>query len=129
MLFKRFKARRRITAILRNQNGKCITYKEIESWWSVLSDLVNDLSILFGTESEIVVMNVNSDSSIMFKKEVKGLLEYVNLDNEFGKYVAVFSSDGKLLDYYVVFAQNVLNTNTDFDNEVNKNNGIIRIKR
>lgn len=129
MLFKRFKARRRITAILRNQNGKCITYKEIESWWSVLSDLVNDLSILFGTESEIVVMNVNSDSSIMFKKEVKGLLEYVNLDNEFGKYVAIFSSDGKLLDYYVVFAQNVLNTNTDFDNEVNKNNGIIRIKR
>ena len=65
----------------------------------------------------------------MFKKEVKGLLDYVNNDNEFGKYVAVFSSDGKLLDYYVVFAQNVLNTNTDFDNEVNKNNGIIRIKR
>lgn len=129
MLFKRFKARRRITSILRNQNGKCITYKEIESWWSVLSDLVNDLSILYGTESEIVVMNVNSDSSIMFKKEVKGLLDYVNNDNEFGKYVAVFSSDGKLLDYYVVFAQNVLNTNTDFDNEVNKNNGIIRIKR
>lgn len=129
MLFKRFNARRRITSILRNQNGKCITYKEIESWWSVLSDLVNDLSILYGTESEIVVMNVNSDSSIMFKKEVKGLLDYVNNDNEFGKYVAVFSSDGKLLDYYVVFAQNVLNTNTDFDNEVNKNNGIIRIKR
>lgn len=129
MLFKRFKARRRITSILRNQNGKCITYKEIESWWSVLSDLVNDLSILYGTESEIVVMNVNSDSSIMFKKEVKGLLEYINLDNESGKYVAAFSSDGKLLDYYVVFAQNVLNTNTDFDNEVNKNNGIIRIKR
>lgn len=129
MLFKRFNARRRITSILRNQNGKCITYKEIESWWSVLSDLVNDLSILYGTESEIVVMNVNSDSSIMFKKEVKGLLDYVKNDNEFGKYVAVFSSDGKLLDYYVVFAQNVLNTNTDFDNEVNKNNGIIRIKR
>ncbi|MCQ2287371.1 MAG: hypothetical protein MJZ76_10955 [Bacteroidales bacterium] len=106
-------------------NGRVLYFDSIQSWWQVIKPISE---FLFQKKAkEVIVINGNSEAFSSLRNEI-GFLKYVNLnDGEDAKFLIALNQEKQFIDSYLVIIGKVVENNTDFDKDINKE-GLLRLQ-
>lgn len=121
---KYIKNRRTMRKLLMD-NGRVLYFDSIQSWWQVIKPISE---FLFQKKAkEVIVINGNSEAFSSLRNEI-GFLKYVNLnDGEDAKFLIALNQEKQFIDSYLVIIGKVVENNTDFDKDINKE-GLLRLQ-
>lgn len=121
---KYIKNRRTMRKLLMD-NGRVLYFDSIQSWWQVIKPISE---FLFQKKAkEVIVINGNSETFSSLRNEI-GFLKYVNLnDGEDAKFLIALNQEKQFIDSYLVIIGKVVENNTDFDKDINKE-GLLRLQ-
>lgn len=121
---KYIKNRRTMRKLLMD-NGRVLYFDSIQSWWQVIKPISE---FLFQKKAkEVIVINGNSEAFSSLRNEIV-FLKYVNLnDGEDAKFLIALNQEKQFIDSYLVIIGKVVENNTDFDKDINKE-GLLRLQ-